>query len=753
MTALENWTVEYAQPSGLTEPKPIRVPHAWGTDVDVRWEGPAIYRTKVRLPEEAWLLFDGVSYEARVFIDSEPVGEHRGIWDSFAIDARKWSGQDVEVRVEVVKNGGAKYPVKEVLSGFLPYVFNTFGGIYKPVCAVSSASEPTFDKGKPKTCRIRAEGTKLLLDEKRFYVCGVLTWGWYPELGHTNPDEATIRREIEIARSLGFNLFKFCLWLPPHEYLELMHEAGMEAWIELPLWDPNPSKLAEMKDELRRIVLQYRHHPNVILWTCGCELGASVPAEFRKELYEMVVELTGNPMVKDNSGGSEMYGGDPREYGGFYDYHPYCDLPFYPLVLDSLMNGPREPKPILLGEFNDYDSHRDLGRIKREATYWASEDPALNDQGVRWQHDLPRVLKESRWSVNLEEAQCLRELSVARSNFIRQVVFDLVATQHEIAGTILTGWSDTPISTSGVIDDWGAIKEGSHAIGWSEDPRPFIIPRRSPSWVRGGNRPGYLNPYCVWPDEAHWRLGVRGRMAGELSWTLFASKGEPAVDEGTLSDVSQSFDPREIGSIRVEYLPAYRYHLQLGDGVAGSYVICCFDRPDWSEFEDWEVHPSSSEWAPRLGREGKNLLAGEMSEDILDRWRRGSHVFCVLETGPIVHRPFWRECVLVSENGSDWAKRVANMPQIQLSVGTDCAIDRKLLEDTVGMEGRVELLRIDMRTYEEQPYAMAFDNGGSKLLVTTLRPHGGYGSVPLGLARNPAGSWLVSQLLQSFESL
>jgi hypothetical protein len=199
---------------------------------------------------------------------------------------------------------------------------------------------------------------------------------------------------------MGFNTIKFCLWVPRHRFFEILEEEGMFAWLELPLWDPtgDEEKLEAMAQEIERIVLQYRHHRSIIAWTVGCELGASTPHEFRRRMVEMVQRETGCPLVKDNSGGAEMYGGDLREYGTFEDFHPYCDTHWYPVVLESLEPGPRAIAPILLGEFNDFDVHRDLRRLKEKAPFWASEDPALNDKGVRWQHDLPTVLKESRWA-------------------------------------------------------------------------------------------------------------------------------------------------------------------------------------------------------------------------------------------------------------------------------------------------------------------------------------------------------------------
>lgn len=62
------------------------------------------------------------------------LGTHEGIWDAFSFDI-----SDVlrigknEIRVEVIKPGYAEsdpYPLRQVLSGFVPDVLATFGGIW-----------------------------------------------------------------------------------------------------------------------------------------------------------------------------------------------------------------------------------------------------------------------------------------------------------------------------------------------------------------------------------------------------------------------------------------------------------------------------------------------------------------------------------------------------------------------------------------------------------------------------------------------
>jgi hypothetical protein len=118
---------------------PVRVPSAWEDyGIPRAFEGPCDYLCAFTATPEAgtreWLHFGGASYEARGFVNDAPVGVHRGIWDSFCWDITDAlrAGEN-RLRVQILKNGGATYPVHQVLSGFLPYVSCAFGGLWQAV--------------------------------------------------------------------------------------------------------------------------------------------------------------------------------------------------------------------------------------------------------------------------------------------------------------------------------------------------------------------------------------------------------------------------------------------------------------------------------------------------------------------------------------------------------------------------------------------------------------------------------------------
>lgn len=741
-----DWTVDYGD-----GPRPCQVPHAWRQDVDVRWEGPAVYRTSLDVPwDDAWLVFHGASYAAKVLIDGGLVAEHRGIWDAWSVAVQP--GRH-DVTVEVVKNGGPSFPVKDVLSGFLPYVFHTFGGLFRDVELVRSSTDPVADAPPAGPSRVTVDGAQIRIDGRPTYLKGVLTWGWYPDLGHCHPSVEQVRDEVRRIRVAGFNLVKFCLWLPPHHYLDILEEEGLFAWIELPLWMPTaePDRLEEMLREVETIVRQYRRHKSVIAWTCGCELSESTPHTFRSRLFETVQELTGCPLVKDNSGSAEMYGGDLREYGTFFDFHPYCDTMFFPPVLDSLLNGPRRTMPVLLGETNDYDTFRPLARwtgqeavaadpdrpwilrhVSTPRPYWLSSDPRLNDKGVRWQHDVPGVLDSLHSLPDASEEQRLRSLSRQKSAAIRNRVTEDVASRADIAGFVVTGLVETPISTSGVVD-LGEDAFEPQAFVWSSPVTFFLIPHRRPPWVDGGNRPGWLDPRCHFAGPAVIAIGARSDR--DVSGTVVVRVGGIKVFESEVQ--IRSGQPHEVARVAAD-LPSGPVELEIAfEPYSAFWPLRVYEKLTKDDLEGWTLKGAPFRHLGALGQAGTSgLVTTSWDEAVRTHVQDDRPIVAFLgedTSVPTVKAPFWRECVQTSlppVPEDDWT--------FLHPVSTDAVLTKEWLEaELPGAEWL--LTRVDTRTYGRSCYVAKRGH----TVVTTLRPWGGLGAQPSGLENNPAGCELL----------
>ncbi|MBI3962222.1 MAG: glycoside hydrolase, partial [Deinococcus sp.] len=206
---------------------------------------------------------------------------------------------------------------------------------------------------------LRAVAGELQLNGQPCVLRGALQWGWYPERICPNPTPEQVRREIRALKALGCNLVKLCLVVPGPAYFQVADEEGMLLWLELPLWLPNVT--AELRQrapvEYAEIVEAVQHHPSVVVYSLGCELGSAVDAAFLQELDGVVRQRSSGALLCDNSGRAEAYGGVAVDLADFVDYHFYSDLHYFRPLLDHFRRDWQQERPWIFGEFCDFDTY------------------------------------------------------------------------------------------------------------------------------------------------------------------------------------------------------------------------------------------------------------------------------------------------------------------------------------------------------------------------------------------------------------
>lgn len=238
---------------------------------------------------------------------------------------------------------------------------------------------------------IQARGDHLSLNGRPLSVRGVLNWGYYPPRLAPHPDESRFRRDLEWARDNGFNLMKFCLWVPPKRFLELCDEMGFLAWMEYPTWHPQLTR--DHLDDLQREFLEFFHydrgHPSVILRSLTCETGSGADLSVIQSLYDLAHREIPGAVVEDDS----SWIGWNRIHD-FYDDHPYGNNHTWVKTLAGfreyiLAHG---PKPMLLGECMAADTWFDrqplFERAGTNRPYWV---PGFFDAMGEWEHNMERL--------------------------------------------------------------------------------------------------------------------------------------------------------------------------------------------------------------------------------------------------------------------------------------------------------------------------------------------------------------------------
>lgn len=814
--------------------------------------------------KQLWLRFEGVSYHAVVYVGDREVGKHTGAWDAFELDVTHMlePGVPATLRVEVEKPASlvkgpasgsvpGRFPLKETLAGFLPYVWgHSFGGIWQGVwlearrgatvenafvhavangrftaevtlsqavvcilevrspegevaATVSGEGRELKLEGEVKGARpwspsdpalyearlvvggevaqswhfgfrsFESRNTILYLNHEPIYPRMALSWGWYTDTLHSNPGPEAVRADLLRLKKLGYNGVKLCLWVPPAYYFELADELGMLLWLELPMWLPKvtPYFKGQTPTEYERIIRQVRQHPSLIIYSLGCELNREVGAEILEPLYHQVKLLTGEALVRDNSGSGEAYGGLLDEFADFYDYHFYSDIQFFGELIDYFTPRWRPVQPWVFGEFCDLDTFRDLRKLTAanggEAPWWVSSDPVVNPQGARWQFDVPfqdERLEASGFKKRTEE---LERISNRQALLHRKFTLELVRTYQEISGYVITGERDTPISTAGMWDDTGSDKFPPEAFrAFNADLMLALGWDKRRAWVNGGDRAAYWDTFS-YPTGTHVRPHIiasnysQASGVGALSWAVQVGAEELAthtsqvgLSPGEVREVAIAAFDMPQGSSPVRLTLAAE--LTLGDvKTCNTWPLWCFPADPWRNAQPFAlIDPDNRlEGLSDLVTVRDNI--GSASVLLTTIWNKDIEAFvssggrAILLAGSgkrhapfkILPTPFWREAVKIIEPHPAWD----DFPHEGWTDLQFYGMATNLALDTARVPGcRPILRRLDARTMAVHDYAAELSLGKGGLIVSTLRFEGGLGQQPVGVTRNVAAAYLLS---------
>lgn len=277
----------------------------------------------------AWVRVEAAATEATVRVNGRLVGTHRGAWTPFEFEITRLLRDRNELEVHC-------RDALHTTNGFLPVLGMRWAGARD----VTIRTEPTAPR-PPARQRSSTRGTQLLVDGKPFRVRGVLHWGYYPELAAPWPSEERMRTEIRQMQEFGFNLIKFCLWVPPPRYYELCDEMGMLVWQEYPVWNA-PLVERGIVEEFRELFEQDAPYPCIILRTLTCE-NDRVDPQLAAELIDLARKKIPGCLILDNSGWLCN-----ERIGDFHDEHPYLHNAQW-RYYGRRMRG-KLTKPLLLGE-------------------------------------------------------------------------------------------------------------------------------------------------------------------------------------------------------------------------------------------------------------------------------------------------------------------------------------------------------------------------------------------------------------------
>ncbi len=641
--------------------------------------------------------------------------------------------------------------------------------------------------------QVAADGRAIHLDGTPVYLRGVLHWGHYPELGTPAAAPDQVRAELELIRSLGFNAVKVCLFLAPKHFYDVCDELGLLVWQEFPLWLPRDNAyLSErVHAQYPRLVDMVAAHPSVVLVSLGCELERTVPSDLLAWAYQQVRQRMPNILICANSGSGECFGGGRDAPSDIYDYHFYAD----PHQLDELMAAftgqDREPHPWLFGEYNDADTWRtaaDLVPPGASTPAWLSPDPAVNalrsvhagfasDQQVYRQAEI--IAAEGYPG----EVAGLRELSHRQARDTRKLVWELTRSQPGVSGYIVTVLRDVPPTTSGLLDDYGAVKFDAADIARCNADVVLAVraPRRR-AWYRGGDRLRVLDPFNMVDGGVHAfavRVANAGGSAGPAELEVRLCAGGQVLVADTRAVTVPAHTVREVADI--EWMPA-----PIGaDGtVAARLSVIMRLAGVVLSANEWPVliHPAAGCGRPVLLHDPSGRLDG-LAEILGARpVRDEAELAATLTPGvalvttaygprireltaahglrtfaaedgryfPVRPAPFWRENVM-RIHPDTWLSGTMAGEHAGIPLGAvagDGYIPRAEITRRVGVHTPL-LTRYDTRTYAVGAHLFEWSEGAGRTAVSTLRLAGGTGTQPRTVTDNPMALAIIGAYLRT----
>ncbi len=176
--------------------------------------------------------------------------------------------------------------------------------------------------------------TRLMLNNEFVFQLGPLDQGFFPDGLYTPPTEAAMIYDLELLKSLGFNMIRKHVKVEPERWYYLCDKMGFLVWQDMPS-ARNESQAAQFQfmTELQAMVTNLINHPCIVMWVPFNEGWGQFDTE---KIVARIRQWDDSRLVNNASGWTDMGAGD------------VIDIHYYP--------GPSSPKPeqnraAVLGEF------------------------------------------------------------------------------------------------------------------------------------------------------------------------------------------------------------------------------------------------------------------------------------------------------------------------------------------------------------------------------------------------------------------
>ena len=111
------------------------------------------------------------------------------------------------------------------------------------------------------------QGDKIILNGRPLQLRLVLDQGYWPATGQTAPDDEALRRDVELAKAMGFNGVRKHQKIEDPRYLYWADTIGLLVWEEMPsAYRFTPLSVERLTRQWAEVIERDRSHPCIVAW-------------------------------------------------------------------------------------------------------------------------------------------------------------------------------------------------------------------------------------------------------------------------------------------------------------------------------------------------------------------------------------------------------------------------------------------------------------------------------------------------------
>ena len=114
---------------------------------------------------------------------------------------------------------------------------------------------------------VAVQGDRFMLNGRPYLLRMVLDQGYWPDSGLTAPDDEALKRDVELAREMGFNGVRKHQKIEDPRYLYWADRLGLAVWEEMPsAYRFTPASVQRLSREWMAVIDRDYSHPSILSW-------------------------------------------------------------------------------------------------------------------------------------------------------------------------------------------------------------------------------------------------------------------------------------------------------------------------------------------------------------------------------------------------------------------------------------------------------------------------------------------------------